>query len=880
MAINFPNSPSDGDTHTSGGKTFTYDATAGVWDSSGSGVTEFTGLSDTPSTLGTAGQIAKVNSGGTALEFADQSGVTVYATIDLLPGTANAGDMAFVTATNRLYLWNGSGWYNIALINTNPTISGVSSSYSLATDGTATTVTITATDPEGLPITYSIASDTSGNIATVTQGTGANTNIFTITPSTNNANGGSFSLTFRASDGVNIASSVAEFTLQFAITNSNYTTALVTTSGSAGGNSTFTDSSSNAHTVTANGNVNQTSFSPYRHGGYSTHFDGNGDRLEMPQTTPIGTNDFTIEAWVYPEGFGDTECIFCTIPSGDSTSIQLNVAAAGALELWYKGVSSATDVVSISGVFTLNTWHHIAVVGDGTANEIKIYKDGTQIGSTISYNYNYSASGNMKVGTNRSGLTFFDGYLRDVRVVHDQVYTANFTAPTEPLTAITNTKLLTCHLPYIIDGSSDANAITVYGDTSTQPFGPYDYQEYAVGDHGGSAYFDSSASYLSTPDSDDWYLDGDFTIEFWLYKENSGTFQVPFSQRQGSTSELRLVLDWSTGNAFTPGNIMLEWHAVQILVSGAGVRNEAWNHLVVQRSGTSVYMYLNGYMVHGAQQPSALSNYSASLTIGSYGTNAYDIKGNLTDFRWVKGTAVYSTTGSVGDKIFTPPTAPLTAITNTKLLLNMQGAKIFDKSQSIQSLTLAGNTTASTAQYKYLPTSIYFDGSGDYIRCDDAFSSHTSVNQPYTIEMWSRVDSGAPNATFEALIGINKLSDGNNQLLFSYRNSDYTFHYSGNSVADTGANITVDSWEHIAIVGNDGTNGLAIYVNGTQAYTTSTLLDVPLSDCSILIGAEADAANAGNLGNYYQGYMSDIRFTTGLARYTTSFTPPTAALKG
>ena len=31
MAINFPNSPSNGATHTAAGQTFTYDGTAGVW---------------------------------------------------------------------------------------------------------------------------------------------------------------------------------------------------------------------------------------------------------------------------------------------------------------------------------------------------------------------------------------------------------------------------------------------------------------------------------------------------------------------------------------------------------------------------------------------------------------------------------------------------------------------------------------------------------------------------------------------------------------------------------------------------------------------------------------------------------------------------------
>ena len=187
-ALNFPDSPSNGATYQG----YTYSSAKGTW--SKPAVTD--------------------------------ARTAVYANIAALPTSGTAGDMAYVTATNRLYLWTGTGWYNIALINNNPTISGVSATYDLAIDGTATTVTMTATDPEGLPITYSIASDTSGNIATVAQGTGANTNVFTITPSTNTAHAGTFSLTFRASDGVNIASAAASFTLVFNVQNQKYTTAI------------------------------------------------------------------------------------------------------------------------------------------------------------------------------------------------------------------------------------------------------------------------------------------------------------------------------------------------------------------------------------------------------------------------------------------------------------------------------------------------------------------------------------------------------------------------------------------------------------------------------------------------------------------------------
>ena len=120
MAINFTDSPSNGATQIISGRTYTYNSAKNKWDTSATEV-----------------------AGPTA---------TVYANVAALPTSGNtAGNQAFVSATNRLYIWNGSGWYNIALINATPSISGANAAYNLATDGTATTVTITATDPEGLP---------------------------------------------------------------------------------------------------------------------------------------------------------------------------------------------------------------------------------------------------------------------------------------------------------------------------------------------------------------------------------------------------------------------------------------------------------------------------------------------------------------------------------------------------------------------------------------------------------------------------------------------------------------------------------------------------------------------------------------------------------
>ena len=143
-----------------------------------------------------------------------------FATVDLLPSTGNdVGDQAFVQATNRLYIWSGSGWYNIALINTTPTWDSngqPAATYELSADSpqTATTITLAASDPEGFPITYShVTGGSMDSIATINQ----DSSVFTITPKTSvqAPDGGTGSITFRATDGVNILPQVSGFTLNF-----------------------------------------------------------------------------------------------------------------------------------------------------------------------------------------------------------------------------------------------------------------------------------------------------------------------------------------------------------------------------------------------------------------------------------------------------------------------------------------------------------------------------------------------------------------------------------------------------------------------------------------------------------------------------------------
>lgn len=155
------------------------------------------------------GATENANNSNTALATVNDlsAGVTVYATVDDLPlSDVEAGSQAYVSATQRLYIWTGAGWFNIALINTSPSISvSGSSPIELDNSGGTTTITVTSTDPEEVPITFTAVTDAAfDDFATVTNVDG----VFTITPKPAAISAGTNdtgSITFKASDGVNIA---------------------------------------------------------------------------------------------------------------------------------------------------------------------------------------------------------------------------------------------------------------------------------------------------------------------------------------------------------------------------------------------------------------------------------------------------------------------------------------------------------------------------------------------------------------------------------------------------------------------------------------------------------------------------------------------------
>ena len=104
-----------------------------------------------------------------------------------------------------------------------------------------------------------------------------------------------------------------------------------------------------------------------------------------------------------------------------------------------------------------------------------------EVGSTTD-NTEFIGTSTLYIGSAGNNTLRFKGFLSDVRLVKGTaIYTTNFTPPTEKLTAVTGTSLLTCQSNRFIDNSTNAYTITVNGNPKVSAFNPFGQEsEYAV----------------------------------------------------------------------------------------------------------------------------------------------------------------------------------------------------------------------------------------------------------------------------------------------------------------------------------------------------------------------------------------------------------------
>ena len=641
-------------------------------------------------------------------------------------------------------------------------------------------------------------------------------------------------------------------------------------------NSVFLDSSTNAFAVTRAGNTSAGTFTPYG-ANWSNYFNGSSGKVSIPYNANyvLGTNDFTVEFWVM---FNDISANTRGLVSlgygsnGDgpitSTWALYYLGSEGSSQLRFYRYNGSTETYYTTSGFSPSNgvWYHIAV--SRTGGNLRIFGNGVALYSGAN-SINYTAintSDPLLVGLGyfgpqlgMNGPRYFNGYISNLRVINGTgIYSSGFTPPTAPLTAVTNTKLLACQSNRYVDNSSIGATVTPGGNTTIQRFSPFSPSAaYTAGTISGSAYFDGTGDYLTTPSSSLFNLNGiNWTVEGWFNLVSATSDDRLFVFAGASVS-------WGFYRRAATGNIYFGQMGSDEALLGNMLLNE-WTHLaLVRTSGPTISLYKNGVFSASTAAYSMPNENCTFLIAGNPAPYANTVtKGYVSDVRVVKGTALYTTT-------FTPPTAPLTAVTNTSLLLNMTSAGIVDATM-INSLETVGDAKRVATQTPYAGSyySNYFDGTGDYLTTaiNAAFAFGTG---DFTMECWFSTTTLGVSQKLITFYPVGSLS-GYNAIFIDVGN---TVSYGANGEANitSSGTITINTWYHLAAVRLSGTTKL--YLNGTQVgsnYTDSTsyLTSRPA------IGTDGYSLNTSN----FYGYISNLRVVKGVGVYTGTFTPPTAPL--
>jgi hypothetical protein len=653
------------------------------------------------------------------------------------------------------------------------------------------------------------------------------------------------------------------------VADSNHTTLLATATGTSDNNN-ITDSSSNSHSITVNGDTYAGSFSPYRSGGYSVHLN-DGEEISFPDSSNynISNGSFSIEAWVYPTSYDSPWSGVISQFSSSSRGWGLAFSSTQITFLGSTNGGSSTNVIgSVTSSVPLNQWTHLLVTRD--SNTIRIFNNGVLVNNfTESGTFNNSTNP-LRIGElNSAASENFRGYIRDARVVKGSVpteyqtssttnSTTIFSVPSEPLTAVTNTVLLTCHLPYISDGSANDATPTLSGNVSTKPFSPYDYTEYSATDHGGSVYFDVTGDYITATGID---LSSARTIEFWYYKDsNSTALECIFSIGNGYSDNVGVSFYTRSGD--------FEFRVGSTIVYDSGASLDlfdfTWHHIaIVISSSNSADLYINGSRKYSGSNVTRSNSMPISIGSSVNGltwNNTIEMQGFISDFA-IFNSAKYSGT------TLTVPTAPLSS-SGSELHIKGTDASIIDKSQG-SNLKLIGNTTGSTTQVKFANTkSMYFDGTTDHIISQEPVLLGT---QEFTAECWVYYQSGLE------LMGNRTTSDSGGFSVRMTATSLTVGNSSGSGFGSVFSGTTsslTNAWHHIAVSRSSGIT--KIYVDGSSIASYSSTINFSLSNPFVIGYAYSNGSGSDSL----QGYIQDFRITKGLARYTATFTPPTTPLEG
>lgn len=196
------------------------------------------------------------------------------------------------------------------------------------------------------------------------------------------------------------------------------------------------------------------------------------------------------------------------------------------------------------------------------------------------------------------------------------------------------------------------------------------------------------------------------------------------------------------------------------------------------------------------------------------------------------------------------------------------GTTFTDSSPFNRTVSVDGNVNTSTTQKKFGTAAGFWDGTGD-----DLYGSYTNLALgagDFTVDFWVYPTEARVQSMFETRIkgGAAIQSNSISLIMLSDRKVELDITGASTTAYASTATLTLNTWSHLAIV-RSGTS-INVYLNGTSIINTTSSLNFNVQ--GLTLGRFADDASG-----YYKGYLDELRMVSGVAAWTATFSPPTAA---
>jgi len=414
----------------------------------------------------------------------------------------------------------------------------------------------------------------------------------------------------------------------------------------------------------------------------------------IPELLDPTETQWTIELWVRPESIATYDYLIAQASDGAtgwSNGLEwiLDWDTSNIYFVGHNGSGGNTSLLQASlstyGI-TVNNWHHIAVVRDGS--DTMLFLNGQKAATITNQNIVRTAGNrNLFIGTDPTDNYAFHGQMADIRITKGIArYTGSFTPPTSALSADVSGITGSDDVTLLLNGSSLTDQSSASSGTATENgyasaggsmitvTGPYGSSD--------SVYtFDGSDDYLNLGNVDALGLtDGDWTIECWVYPQELDDYQVIASYGGDDPSwddpyGQEWVLMYGASAAYFQFKDASNFTNV---TANHNMALNKWYHIAATRNNNSIQLFINGNQIASSTTtPTTISNPN-KLVIGATPSFGAKFEGYIDDIRITKGAALY------------PFHPPISTLTNTPEYLGDFGV---DRATNSNDFSVEGNIT-------------------------------------------------------------------------------------------------------------------------------------------------------------------------------------------